>query len=270
MLFFDIVKLLCGGLMKKVLITGATSGLGLEFARYYGDRGYHLHLLGRNNEKLLELKDKYSPQCEVNLWNVDLSKDNQLDHFLNQIKDESFEIVINNAGLGDYGPFVSSDQNKVEQMVRVNVLALTKIAHVTLQNMVKRNKGYLLNVASMAGFMSGPNMAVYYATKSYVIHFSEALTAELKNDNVVVSCLCPGPVDTQFYSRSNLENSNLFKNLWVADAPTVVMEGIFGLQKKKPVNIVGFQNQMIVFATRFIPRQLLTNLTQYAQKHRKN
>lgn len=255
--------------MKKVLITGATSGLGLEFTRYYGDRGYHLHLLGRNNEKLIELKEKYAPQCEVNLWHVDLSKDDQLNHFLNQIEHETFEIVINNAGIGDYGPFVTSDPLKVEQMVKVNVLALTKIAHVTMQNMVKANKGYLLNVASMAGFMSGPNMAVYYATKSYVIHFSEALTSELENDHVVVSCLCPGPVDTQFYSRSNLENSNLFKNLWVADAPTVVMEGIFGLQKKKPINIVGFENQMIVFATRFIPRTLMTKMTKFVQQHRK-
>lgn len=255
--------------MKKVLITGATSGLGLEFTRYYGERGYCLHLLGRNNDKLLELKEKYSPLCEIKLWKVDLSIDEQLNHFLNQIENETYEIVINNAGLGDFGPFVKSELNKVEEMVKVNVLALTKIAHVTLQNMVKVNKGYLLNVASMAGFMSGPNMAVYYATKSYVIHLSEALTAELKNENIVVSCLCPGPVDTQFYTRSNLENSTLFKNLWVADAPTVVMEGIFGLQKRKPINIVGFQNQVIVFASRFVSRKALVKMTQYIQEYRK-
>lgn len=261
--------------MKQVLITGATSGLGLEFTHYYASRGYHVYLLGRNNDKLLELKNKYEPNTRVNLYCVDLSNDDQLNHFLYEIKDTTFDIVINNAGFGDYGRFVESDLSVQERMIKTNCIALTKIAHTTLQPMKNRNYGYLLNVGSLAGFMAGPMMSVYYATKNYVTTFTEALSEELVGTGVTVSLLAPGPTRTQFNHNANTDKSSLievhhkgFKLLHSGDPKEVVLEGIKGLNRSKRIIIPYFQNKLMATMVRFVPRKLVTSAQMKIMEYR--
>lgn len=251
--------------MKQVLITGATSGLGLEFTHYYASRGYHVHLLGRNNDKLLELKAQYQDKAEVNLYCIDLGNDDQLNHWLNEIKDIDYDIVINNAGFGDYGEFVESDINKQEYMIKTNCIALTKIAHTVLNNMKKRNYGYLLNVGSLAGFMPGPMMSVYYATKAYVLTFTEAIAQELKGSGVQVSLLAPGPTKTQFNKNANTDASSLievhskgFNLLHSGDPKEVALEGIKGMNRNKRIIIPYLQNKLLATLVRFVPRSWVT------------
>jgi len=251
--------------MKQVLITGATSGFGLEFTHYYASRGYHVHLLGRNNNKLLELRDKYEPLTTVNLYCIDLGIDDQLNHWLNEIKDVEFDIVINNAGFGDYGEFVDSDISHQEYMIKTNCIALTKIAHATLQSMKRRNYGYLLNVGSLAGFMAGPMMSVYYATKNYVTTFTEGLAQELKGSGVHVSLLAPGPTRTSFNKNANTNESSLisvhkkgFQPLHSGDPKEVVLQGIKGLNRNQRIIIPYFQNKLLATLVKFVPRRLVT------------
>ena len=250
--------------MKQVLITGATSGLGLEFTHYYGGRGYHVHLLGRNNDKLLELLAQYGQKTKVSLYNVDLGNENQLNYWLGEISDLQFDIVINNAGFGDYGSFVDSNLQKQEYMIKTNCIALTKIAHTVLQSMKMRNYGYLLNVGSVAGFVAGPMMSVYYATKNYVVTFSEALSQEFKGTGVHISCLCPGPTKTSFNTNAGTKSESIlevhqkegFKIMHSGDAKEVVLQGIKGLNRNKRLIIPYFQNKLLVALLKIAPRRL--------------
>lgn len=253
--------------MKQVLITGATSGFGLEFTHYYASRGYHVHLLGRNNDKLNELLGQYGHKTKVNLYQVDLGNDDQLNYWLNEVKDIHFDIVINNAGFGDYGEFVDSDIRKQEYMIKTNCIALTKIAHMALVKMKERNMGYLLNVGSVAGFTAGPMMSVYYATKNYVVTFSEALSQEFKGTGVHISCLCPGPTKTAFNRNANTQPESLlevhkkgFKIMHSGDAKEVVLEGIKGLNRNKRIVIPYFQNKVLVTLIKLAPRRLTSEV----------
>lgn len=251
--------------MKQVLITGATSGFGLEFTHYYASRGYHVHLLGRNNDKLNELKAQYQDKTKVNLYQVDLSNDDQLNYWMGEVKDIEFDIVINNAGFGDYGLFVDSDITKQESMIKTNCLALTKISYMVLQSMKQRNYGYLLNVGSLAGFMAGPKMSVYYATKNYVLTFTEALAQEFKGTNVHISLLAPGPTRTAFNKNAETDQSSLlevnhkkFNLLHSGDPKEVVLQGISGLNKNKRIIIPYFQNKLLACVVKVVPRRIVS------------
>lgn len=249
--------------MKKVLITGATSGLGLDFTKYYAQRGYHVYLLGRNNDKLLELREMYPA---VTIYCVDLANEEKLNYWLGEIKETFFDIVINNAGFGDHGEFVSSNLYKQEQMIKTNILALTKIAHVVLNRMKQEGYGYLLNIGSVAGFMPGPEMSVYYATKSYVNNFTQALHEEFKGTNIHISCLCPGPTKTAFNKNAGVNRENLLKEndskklFFIKNGVSeeVVKMGIEGLNQNKALTIPYTANKVLVFTTRVLPRSVLT------------
>lgn len=262
--------------MKQVLITGATSGFGLEFTHYYASRGYHVHLLGRNNSKLNELLGQYGHKTKVNLYQVDLGNDDQLNYWLNEVKDIEFDVVINNAGFGDYGQFADSDIGKQEYMIKTNCVALTKIAHMALQTMKKRNYGYLLNVGSVAGFLAGPMMSVYYATKNYVLTFSEALSQEFKGTGVHISCLCPGPTKTPFNQNANTKPESLlevhqkggFKLMHSGDPKEVVLEGIKGLNRNKRIVVPYFQNKLLVALVKLAPRRLTAEIQSIIMEKR--
>lgn len=261
--------------MKQVLITGATSGLGLEFTHYYANRGYHVHLLGRNNDKLNELLGQYGHKTKVNLYHVDLGRDDQLNYWLGEVKEIPFDIVINNAGFGDFGDFVESDIHKQEYMIKTNCIALTKIAYMALKGMKQRNAGYLLNVGSVAGFLAGPKMSVYYATKNFVVTFTEALHQEFKGTNVHISCLCPGPTATAFNKNANTKpesllemNNSGFKLIKAGEAKKVVLNGIRGLNQNKRLVIPYLSNKLVLMLVKFAPRRWSSEVQAHLMRYR--
>ena len=182
----------------KALITGATSGIGLDIAKYLDSLNYDLILVGRNKEKLESIAS--SLKGEPKLVVLDLEDLKKVKELYLLIKNFNIDILVNNAGFGLFGEFVNSDIKTELSMIDVNIKAVHLLTKLFLKDMVKRNSGYILNVSSAAGFGPGPLMATYYATKSYVLNLTEAISYELKEQNskVVVSALCPGPVATNF------------------------------------------------------------------------
>ena len=189
----------------KALITGASSGIGRDMAKYLSKLGYDLVIVARNKEALERIKSEVNTNTQV--ISLDLSQKENCYKLYEQVKD--IDILINNAGFGDFGNFVETDLNKEISMIETNIEALHILTKLYLKDMVKNNKGYILNVASIAGFMPGPLMATYYATKSYVVRLSEGIREELKkeNSNVKISILCPGPVNTNFNKVANVKFS---------------------------------------------------------------
>lgn len=253
--------------MLTVLITGATSGIGEQFAQYYGNRGDTMHLLGRNNEKLIELKTQFEPLCEVHLWQVDLSKEDQLNHFLNQIRGVAFDVVINNAGFGDLNEFVNTDLADIEAMIATNVTALTKIAHTVLSTMKQHRRGYLLNVASLAGYFAGPYMATYYATKNFVLSLSEALAVEMREYNVLVSALCPGPTPTKFGYNASFPKMGISSSLGRTSVDEVVLTALSKMSRNKVIIVPGLVANLGVLVSKVVPRKLSTEIAGWYQKN---
>ncbi len=182
----------------KALITGASSGIGYEMAKYMSSLGYDLILVARNVEKLEYLKDTLS--TKVRIIAIDLADEKKIKELFIATRGEEIDVLINNAGFGVFGAFATTELSKEINMIDVNVKAVHILTKLYVKEMKQRNKGYILNVASSAAFQPGPLMATYYATKAYVLRLSEAINEELRKSksNVQVSCLCPGPVDTNF------------------------------------------------------------------------
>ena len=239
--------------MENVLITGATSGIGYEFAKIFAKNHYNLILCARNEEKLKEIK-KYI----VKEYNVDVfifSKDLR---FKEEIKELYYEIInsginvdilINNAGAGYVGEFVSGSYDRDESILNLNINALTYLTKVFAGNMIKMKKGKILNVASTGAYHPGPYTAVYYATKAYVLSFTEALAEELKEYNITVSALCPGATKTNFSKNAGKrDNKNSMSPQFVAQ------KGYKGLMKNKVTIVPGIQYKLFVL----LPRKLVT------------
>ena len=183
----------------KALITGASSGIGLEFAKYLASKKMELILVARNKEKLEEIQKKLSTKTTIIV--MDLSSDQNVKELCALVKNESIDLLINNAGFGSYGDFSDSNLSKDLEMINTNVKAVHMLTKYVLRTMIARNSGYILNVSSSASFMpGGPLMSTYYATKSYITSLTRAINYELRKhkSDVVVSALCPGPVDTNF------------------------------------------------------------------------
>lgn len=188
----------------KVLITGASSGMGLDMAKYLLKLGYDVIAVSKNKNKL---KDVYKDYDNVKLIDLDLTKKNNCIKLYDMLKDENIDILINNAGFGDAGNFSETSLDKELDMIDLNIRAYHILTKLFLKDFIKRDYGRILNVASMAGFMPGPYMATYYATKSYVVNLSLAIYEELKRDksNVKISVFCPGPVKTNFDRVANVK-----------------------------------------------------------------
>lgn len=188
----------------KVLITGASSGIGRNMAQYLHDYNYKLFLVSKDKKKLDEVFKNYS---NVVTFGFDLTKKDECIKLYNTLKDEKIDILINNAGFGDAGNFTETDLDKELNMINLNICAYHILTKLFLKDFVKRDYGRILNVASMAGFMSGPYMASYYATKNYVVSLSLAIYEELKRDKskVKISIFCPGPVNTNFNNLANVK-----------------------------------------------------------------
>lgn len=255
---------------QTILITGASNGLGLELAKIFARKGFNLVLVARNEEKLLLLKSELETKHNINaeVFVKDLSKkDAALEVFqFVEEKNIAIEILVNNAGFGDHGKFETSNWQKQSEMIHLNILALTQLTHLFLPLMVKRKSGKILNLASIASFMPGAMMSVYYATKAFVLSFSEALAEELKNSGVTVMALCPGPTKTGFEQKADLEESGLFAKFKIADAQEVAAFGYRKLMRKKVIAIPGFLNNLMINTAKFMPRKLVRNIIFRIQK----
>lgn len=255
---------------KTALITGASGGLGLSFVNIFAKDGYDLVLVARNGERLTEIKGDIESKYGVNVLTVakDLCSETGAAEVFEATKgaDIHVDVLVNNAGFGDFGEFHRSDLSKQVRMVDLNCIALMELCHLYLPDMVASGSGKILNVDSIAAFQPGPLMSVYYATKAFVLSFSQALTRELKGTGVSVTALCPGPIRTNFDTAAELGESGLFKNLKVWDPDTVAQFGYEKMKRGKAVCVCGFVNKLIVFSTRLAPRAMVRDTVYSIQK----
>lgn len=251
------------------LITGASSGLGEDFARIHARRGGDLVLVARREERLRVLADELQREhgVKVLVFPRDLSQPGAGRSLLEDLKEHQIEILINNAGFGAHGLFAEQEWGNIEDMLRLNVETLTALAHGVLPGMIERASGSILNVASMAGFLPGPLQAVYYATKAYVLSFSEALANEVSDAGITVSALCPGATETEFFDRAGMEGVVALK-LGVASSRKVAEFGYKSLLKGRTVAVPGFANRFMMHSLRLTPRWLATRVSRAVMERR--
>jgi short-subunit dehydrogenase len=243
---------------KVALITGASAGLGAEFARQLSQRGHRLVLAARRKDRLDALaKDLGNARAIA----IDLSKSGSAAKLLADLEaaGEQVEILVNNAGFGLIGRFAELDAKRERQMIDLNVGTLTDLCRAIAPEMIKRKSGGILNVASTAAFQPGPNMAVYFATKAYVLSFTEALHEELKPHGVHVSALCPGPTRTEFGDVAGFGGNGMFDRV-AMESPEVVAAGLDGLDRNRAVVVPGIANKVGAFSTRFAPRSVVRRI----------
>jgi short-subunit dehydrogenase len=254
---------------KTALITGASSGIGLDFARLFAEGGYDVVLVARTESKLKVLADELGTKHGVRALAVaaDLADPAAPGRLMERLKAEGMQVdvLVNNAGYAGYGAFAETDARMELDMIQVNIGALTALTKAVLPGMLARKSGRILNVASTAAFQPGPLMAVYYATKAYVLSFSEALANETQGTGVTITCLCPGPTKTGFQERAKMEESKLVKGKEIMDSLTVARAGYEGLHQGRAVVIPGFMNRMLVQSVRFLPRSTVTNIVRKVQ-----
>ena len=245
--------------MKKVaLVTGASAGLGVEFARQLSKRGHRLVLAARRKERLEELAAELGNARAIV---IDLSKKDAAAKLMADLEanGETVDLLVNNAGFGLIGRFAKADAKRLRQMIDLNVATLTDLCRAVAPHMIKRKAGGIINVASTAAFQPGPNMAVYFATKAFVLSFTEALHEELKPHGVHVTCLCPGPTRTEFGELAGFGGNSLFDRV-AMDSPEVVTAGLNGLDKNKAVVVPGLINKVTASSGRFAPRSVVRKI----------
>lgn len=244
----------------KALITGGSSGIGRDMAYYLSSKGIDLILVGRNIDALNSVKEKCKTDVEV--INIDLSVQDNVYKLYEITKDKDIDILINNAGFGLFGNFVDTDLSRELNMINLNIVALHILTKLFLQDFVKKDKGYIMNVASSAGFMAGPKLSTYYSTKNYVLKESLAIYEELRqvNSNVKVSVLCPGPVDTNF---NNVAGGSF--NTKSATSEYVAKYAIDNMFKNKLIIIPTIKIKLAVFMTRLVPTKLLLRINYHIQ-----
>ena len=251
---------------NTALITGASNGIGLELAKIHASKGGDLVLVARNKSKLDEIKTELEKQYKVSVYVIskDLSLTNAAQEIYNETIKENIQVdyLINNAGFGDFGMFVETDWNKELQMINLNITTLTHFTKLYLQDMIKRNSGKIMNVASTAAFQSGPTMAVYFATKAYVLSFTEAVSNEVSDKGITITTLCPGATETGFQTAGGMEESNLFKGKKLPTAKQVADYGYRSMIKGKTVAIHGIMNYIMSNSVRFTPRALVLKITR--------
>lgn len=246
----------------KALVTGASSGIGRDIARELAKRNIDLIIVARDEEKLNEVKNSIT-NVNVEVISKDLSNSNNCKELYEQVKEKDVDILINNAGFGVFGEFWKTSLEKEVDMINTNVTAMHILTKLFLQDMKNKNKGYILNVASIAGFMPGPLMASYYSTKSYVVRLTQALKEELNKEksNVKLSILCPGPVDTNFNNVADVK----FKAKSLS-SEYVAKYTVDKLLKGKFYIIPGFQIKAVRFFSKIIPDNLMAKMAYKVQE----
>jgi short-subunit dehydrogenase len=245
-------------LKPVALITGASAGLGVEFARQLSRRGHAPVLVARRKERLDQLAAELGNARAIAL---DLSKAGAAAKLMADIAaaGEHVDILVNNAGFGLIGRFAELDAKRERQMIDLNVGALTDLCRAVAPPMIERKSGAILNVASTAAFQPGPKMAVYFATKAFVLSLSEALHEELKPHGIKVTCLCPGPTRTEFGDVAGFGGNGLFDRVAMG-APEVVEAGLKALDKNRAVVVSGWVNKIGAASTRFAPRSVVRKI----------
>src|SRR5918993_2279081 len=240
------------------LITGASAGLGVAFARQLSSKGHRLVLAARRKDRLDALVAELGNARAIEM---DVSGPGATAALMSDLREagDQVDLLVNNAGLGLRGPFAELDAARQREMIDLNCGALTELCRAVAPAMLERRSGAILNVASTAAFQPGPWMAVYFATKAYVLSFSEALHEELKPHGVKVSALCPGPTRTEFGAVAGFKNKGAFDR-YSADAPSVVRAGLNGLDENHAVVVPGLLNKVGAASTRFFPRPLVRKI----------
>jgi uncharacterized protein len=248
----------------NALITGASAGIGREFARQLAGRARSMILVARRDERLIELAEQMQrehPKLVVHIRKVDLADFGEVRSFLDSLDREKREVdlLINNAGLGDSGPFAESDPDRNEEMTVVNVATLTLITRHLVPQLIAKHRGAILNVSSSAGFLPIPGSAVYAATKAYVTSFSEALRAELHGTGVSVCALCPGPVVTEFQQIAKREGvpPDIGPRFLVITVEQVVRDALAAVEAERPLVIPGFAMKLLMLVARSMPLPVL-------------
>lgn len=247
-----------------VLITGASGGIGWELAKLFACDGYRLVLVARNRSKLEELAQNLQREFGASaiVLAEDLADPNAPGRIYDTLQRQGIEVdvLVNNAGFGDFGPFAETDLKVDLEMMQVNMTALVHLTRLFLPGMVDRKKGKILNVSSLAAFEPGPFMAMYYATKAFVSSYSEAIADELRGTGVTVTALCPGPTRTGFQARAGTERNRTASEFM--EAAEVARVGYRGLLAGKAVVIPGLRNRLIALFVKLIPRSIATRLVR--------
>jgi uncharacterized protein len=256
--------------IKNVLITGGSGGIGCELAKLFARDGHNLILVARSSGKLAQFADELQRQFNISAKPIalDLATPSAARELFDQLQREGIavDILINNAGYAKYGEFVNIPLEESLGQIQLNIATLTTLTKLFAAPMVQRRSGKIMNVASTAAFQPGPLMAVYYATKSYVVSFSEALANELKGSGVVVNCFCPGATDTGFQYRAENSESRLFKKMYPMNVKTVARDGYRGLQKNRTLVISGIKNRILMQTVRITPRKLVTAISRWVSE----
>ena len=255
---------------ETVLITGASKGIGRELAIIFAEKGCNLLLAARSERELSELKVLLEKEyaVKVQTFYSDLSLPDAAQHLFEAVKSQGNDVdyLVNNAGFGDYGAFADTYWERYGKMIQLNVTSLTQLTHLFVSQWRGRKKGKILNVSSTAAFQPGPMMAVYFASKAFVLSLSEAIDNELRTEGITVTALCPGPTATHFGEESKMNASQLVKNVQIASARSVALMGYRAMMKGKPVVIHGTMNKVAPFFIRFIPRKWVTRLSAQIMK----
>jgi hypothetical protein len=254
------------GRRPTALVTGASSGIGLELCRLLAAGGHDLVLVGRRRERLAELAGELRQRFGARTTVIarDLADPESPAAIFRDLEALSIEldVLVNNAGFGLHGRFAGTGLEEELRMLQVNVVALTHLTKLALRGMVARGRGRILNVASTAAFQPGPLMAVYYASKAYVLSFSEAVANELQGTGVTLTCLCPGPTRTGFQKEAGMEQARLFRGGMVMDAAAVAQAGYRALLSGKRTVVPGLRNRLLAQVVKFVPRRLVLRATR--------
>lgn len=251
------------------LITGASGGIGLELAKEFAKNNINVVVVARSESKLQSLASLLQQQYKVQVKVItkDLSKLEEVEALYQQLKYENITVdyLVNNAGFGDYAYFYEADWNKLHEMINLNITALTRLSYLFVKDMIQQGFGKIMNVASTAAFQPGPTMAVYYASKSYVLFLSEAMANELQDKGVTVTALCPGATESGFEVAAALEESKLFKGKKLPSSAEVAAYGYKAMMKGKMVAIHGLMNNIMAQSIRFAPRALVLKIVRHIQ-----
>ena len=259
----------------RVLITGASSGIGREFAIRFARKNYDLILTARREDLLKQLKEELVSEYPIDCayFAADLSKDPKAVY--DWCKENGYEIsvLVNNAGFGDYGTFIDSDIDKAMEMIDLNDKALVRLTYYFLQDMKEKRQGHIINTGSVASFIPGPYMAVYYATKSFVMSFSMALREELRKDNIQVSVLCPAPTKSDFWKRANGETTAVYDNVFARTPAQAAAAGMKMYEENRPYAVDGLTYKLLIGVARHLPIELCARAVGFIQsktKQKKN
>jgi uncharacterized protein len=251
---------------QTALITGASGGIGLELARIFAKNGHNVVLVARSEDKLHQLATELQQYgVQVQVLAADLSRTTEVERVYNTLQNSTIDFLVNNAGFGDYGKFYQTDWNKESEMLDLNIKSLTYLTKLFVKDMVQRGSGKIMNVASTAAFQPVPTMAVYSATKAYVLNFSEAIHAELEGTGVTVTALCPGPTESGFSKAASMEDTKIFKGKRLPSSAEVAQFGYHALMEGRAVAVHGLLNKLMAASAQLAPRALVRKMVKRMQ-----